>query len=277
VALGSDHGVTENAGADAYLRRRNPTMKIGVALVVSLLLTLVIDPVTPLLFLASTCLAGWLLGGVAPWTYARTLAPLAVMASGFVWTNALFATTSDGGRVLWTMGPVRATEAGLLFGLGIGLRGLAIGGVSLTMVLTTDPTDLVVSLIRHARLPFRIGYSLLAGLRFLPFFAQEYENVRLARRVRGQGQSGSWIVQVRRNSGYVVPLLSLAVRRAARIAVAMDSRGFSTARERTYYRQVPLGWRDGWFALAACIAAGLLMAASHSAGWLRLWDGRFSA
>ena len=273
----NDNGVTVNAGAGAYLWRRNPTVKVGVALAISLLLTLVIDPLTPLLFLAGTSLAGWLLGGVALRTYARALAPLALMASGFVWTNALFATTSDAGRVLWTWGPVRATEAGLLFGLGIGLRGLAIGGVSLTMVLTTDPTDLVVSLIRHARLPFRIGYSLLAGLRFLPFFAQEYENVRLARRVRGQGQGGSWLSRARRNAGYVVPLLSLAVRRAARIAVAMDSRGFSTARQRTYYRQVPLGWRDAWFALAVCVAAGALLIASHLAGWLRLWDGRFSA
>src|SRR5439155_536570 len=107
-------------------------------------------------------------------------------------------------------------------------RGLAIGMLSLAFVWTTDPTDLVVSLIAHARLPFRIGYPLLAGYRFLPFFADERAQVRLARRVRGVAPRGP-LGGVRDAGGELITLLAEATRRATRIAVAMDARAFAAA------------------------------------------------
>lgn len=267
----------------SFLYRRNPTLKFALVLVLSLLLVLVIDPMTPLLFLGCTLAAGTTLGRISLAAYVRALAPLALVALGFVFSNALFATVAgeggEGGEagVLWRWGPLRLTLPGLFFGLAIGLRGLAIGALSVTFVLTTDPTDLVVSLIRQAGVPFRIGYALLAGYRFLPFFAQEYEQVRLAQRVRGQTESGPPWVRARRRLGYVWPLASSAIRRAARVAVAMDSRGFAAAQRRTYYRNVPVGPRDALFAAAAVGIAVALLALSRAAGWLRLWDGRFSA
>ncbi|MDQ3702097.1 MAG: energy-coupling factor transporter transmembrane protein EcfT, partial [Chloroflexota bacterium] len=266
--------------ARSFLYRRNPTMKFALVLVLSLLLILVIDPITPLLFLGCTLAVGMALGRVSVAAYLRALAPLAIVALGFVFSNALFATVageSGEAGVLWRWGPLRLTLPGLIFGVAIGLRGLAIGALSVTFVLTTDPTDLVVSLIRQARVPFRIGYALLAGYRFLPFFAQEYEQVRLAQRVRGQTESGPPWVRLRRRLGYVWPLASSAIRRAARVAVAMDSRGFAAAQRRTYYRDVPVGWRDAVCAAVAVVIAVALLALSRAAGWLRLWDGRFAA
>jgi energy-coupling factor transport system permease protein len=261
------------------LRHRNPTVKAAVALVLSLLLVLVIDPVTPTLFLAGTLLAGVALGGVSPRTYARALAPLVLVGLGFVWSNAIFAVSPDPAGVLWQWGPLRVTAPGLRFGVAIALRGLAIGAISVTFILTTDPTDLVVSLIRHGRLPFRVGYALLAGYRFLPFFAEEYEQVRLAQRVRGLVEHGGPLPALQAHLRSVLPLLASAVRRATRVAVAMDSRGFAAAnaRTRTYYRHVPLDWRDAAFAAAALAAAAGLLWLSAAAGWLQLWDGRFAA
>lgn len=267
---------TLTSGAVPYLRRRNPTVKLGVALALSLLLTLVIDPLTPLLALLAILAAGLTLGGVPPRAYARVLAPLALVAIGFVWSNAVFAVGGERGGMSWQLGPVRVSAAGLLFGLAIGLRGFAIGALSLTFILTTDPTDLIVSLIRHGRLPYRIGYALLAGLRFLPFFAQEYEHVRLAQRVRGRIGGRTPVARLTEPFALLLPLLSGAIRRAARIAVAMDARGFSSASSRTYYRQVALRWADLAFAAVTLLAFGALLAAGAAAGWLRLWDGRFS-
>jgi energy-coupling factor transport system permease protein len=247
------------------LTRRDPTVKLAVVLVISLLLVLIIDPVTPFLFLGFA-MAVALVGGVRPVTIGRALVPLALLGIGFVWSNAVFAATQE--PPTWTIGPFHATEAGLRFGLAIALRGLAIGMLSLAFVWTTDPTDLVVSLIQHAHLPFRIGYPLLAGYRFLPFFADEYSQVRLARRVRGAVPRGP-LGRVREAAGELVTLLSDATRRATRIAIAMDARAFAAAEHRTYYRETGLTWGDAIFAAGAATATALLLAASAWLGTLR--------
>src|SRR5207253_7195353 len=182
-----------------------------------------------------------------------------------VWSNAVFAATQ--GPATWTIGPVHASEAGLRFGLAIAIRGIAIGMMSLAFVWTTDPTDLVVSLIQHARVPFRIGYPLLAGYRFLPFFADEYAQVRLARRVRGAVARGP-LGRAREAVGELVTLLSDATRRATRIAIAMDARGFAAARERTYWREAPLTLGDLVFVIVAIGFVAGLLAFSGAMGWL---------
>ncbi|HEV2126154.1 MAG TPA: energy-coupling factor transporter transmembrane component T [Chloroflexota bacterium] len=263
--------------AEPYLRRRNPTIKLAVALVLSIALTLVIDPVTPLLVLCLTLAAGLTLGRIRLGTYARALLPLVLVALGFVWSNAAFANVPAGSDTIAQFGPIRLTWPGLVFGLAIALRGLAIGALSVTFILSTDPTDLVVSLVRHGRLPFRIGYALMAGLRFLPFFTAEFEQIRLAQRVRGQVESNMLPARLKRRFSYLIPLLSSAVRRASRVAIAMDSRGFAAVQERTYYRVVPLTWRDLMFAAACLGAMAVILATGASGGWLRLWDGRFAA
>ncbi|MBI3521485.1 MAG: energy-coupling factor transporter transmembrane protein EcfT [Chloroflexi bacterium] len=252
-----------------YLLRRNPTAKLAVTIALSLLLVLVIDPYTPLLFIAFALLAGVALGGIGVRTYARAIVPLGIVALGFVWSNAAFATPAPGDTVPAAWGPVRISASGLLFGIGIALRGLAIGIVSVTFIRSTDPTDLVVSLVRDARVPYRIAYAMLAAYRFLPFVAQEYEQIRLAQRVRG-------LPRTRPLAG-IIALFSTALRRATRIAVAMDARGFASATRRTFYRDVPSVSSDVPFAIVSLLVALAVIALSAAAGWLRLWDGRFSA
>lgn len=261
----------------SYLARRNPTVKAALAFVLSLVLVLVLDPITPLLFLTLTLGAGLLAGRIPLGAYLRAFVPLVLVGLGFVWTNALFAVTAEG-DVTHVLGPFRISERGLAFGTAIALRGLAVGALSVTFVLTTDPTDLAVSLVRHARLPFRIVYALLAGYRFLPYFTAEYAQVRLAQRLRGGGPSSARR-RLTEPARLVLPLLALAIRRATRIGVAMDSRGFSaaTSETRTTYRQVPLTWRDALMALITATTAALLIAAGAAGGWLRFWDGRFAA
>ena len=255
--------------------RRDPAVKLGVALVLSLILVLVIDPVTPLLFIAAAWIAAVALGGVGAGTFARTLVPLAVVALGFVWTNAVFAVPAPDDTV-WQLGPFAASASGLRFGVGIGLRGLAIGAISLAAVRTSDPTQLVVSLIRNARLSYRVGYAVLAAYRFFPIVGEEYARIRLAQRVRGvrpRSLRGRLTAAV----GGIVPLFADATRRATRIAVAMDARGFASARERTYWRATPVTSADRVFVLVCFLVAALILGAGLAGGWLRLWNGRFSA
>ena len=255
--------------------RRDPTVKLAIALLFSLLLVFVIDPITPSLFFAGACIAAVALGGVPPATFARTLLPLVAVALGFVWSNAVFAVPAPDDTV-WRLGPFAASASGLRFGIGIGLRGLAIGAASLAAVRTSDPTRLVVSLIRNARLSYRIGYAMLAAYRFFPLIGEEYGRIRLAQRVRGV-RPASLRGRVAAAVRGVIPLFADATRRATRIAVAMDARGFAAARERTYWRSTPVTGADWVFALTCLLVAAAIIAAGASGGWLRLWNGRFSA
>jgi len=247
------------------LMQRDPTVKLAVVLAISLLLILIVDPVTPALFLA-LAIGVALAGGARPKTIARALVPLTVLGVGFVWSNAVFAATQ--GPATWTIGPFHASESGLRFGLAIAIRGIAIGILSLTFVWTTDPTDLVVSLIRHVRLPFRVGYPVLAAYRFLPFFTDEYAQVRLARRVRG-ARPRAPLERVREAVGELVTLLSDATRRATRIAIAMDARGFAAATERTYYREARLARGDALLVFGATVATTALLLLSAWMGALK--------
>jgi len=77
--------------------------------------------------------------------------------------------------------------------------------------------------------------------------------------------------------GGVLPLFADAARRATRIAVAMDARGFAAAGPRTYWREAPVVPADWAFALACLALAGAILAAGAAGGWLRFWNGRFSA
>lgn len=259
----------------AVVARRDPAVKLGVALALSLVLVLVIDPITPLLFIAAAWIAAVALGGVSAGAFARTLLPLAVVALGFVWTNAVFAVPAPDDTV-WRLGPFVASASGLRFGIGIGLRGLAIGAVSLAAIRTSDPTRLVVSLIRNARLPYRIGYAMLAAYRFFPIVGEEYERIRLAQRVRGV-RPRSVHSRLSAAIGGIVPLFADATRRATRIAVAMDARGFASAAERTYWRLTPVTAADRLFVLVCVLVGASILAAGLAGGWLRLWNGRFSA
>lgn len=168
------------------------------------------------------------------------------------------------------------SEAGLRFGVAIALRGLAIGAISVTFVLTTDPTRFAVSLVRNLRVPYRIAYPMLAAYRFLPFLTDEYAQIHLAQQVRGSAAT-TRLGALRARLREIVPLFAFAIRHATAVAIAMDARAFASAGRRTYWREARITASDAVFAGMALGFAFLLLWLSATMSWLRLWDGRFSA
>ena len=115
-------------------------------------------------------------------------------------------------------------DAGVVTGVGLGLRvvGLALPGVLL--VATTDPVRLADALTLHWRVPTRFAFGALAALRLVPLLVAEFESVRLARRARGV-EARTPVARARLLGGIVFTLLVGAVRRGSRLATAMDARG----------------------------------------------------
>src|SRR2546428_10261069 len=110
------HERSAHGSMNAPLARLDPAVKLAVVLGLSLLLVLVIDPVTPTLFLAVTMAVALAFGGVGPGLIARAPVPPGIVALGLVWTDPPFATTHE--PAPWTPGPPRASEAGLPFSRG---------------------------------------------------------------------------------------------------------------------------------------------------------------
>jgi energy-coupling factor transport system permease protein len=255
---------------DSFLHRLNPLTKFGVNLPMWIVLSLVTDPVTPLVFITLSVAALWLLGRISPLRQARLLWPFWTLALGMFVTFAFAEQPSRAGyQVIAEFGWLRITDEGLLVGVATSLRVLALFSLSLLFVMTTDPVEFIQSLIqlRHSPISYRFGYGVLAAYRFVPMLATEVEQVRAAHHVRGfapgWGPAGVW----ERSRAFAIPLLASAIRRADRVALAMDSRGFGAERERTYFHEQRFTARDALFAMASGV---VVVAAFYGLGSLGL-------
>jgi energy-coupling factor transport system permease protein len=229
----------------AVLARANPVAKLGAAAILMAVLFVASGPVTPALVLAGI-LASLPLTGLRVRVLLGRTWPLLIAALMVGVLNVLLAPATGAGPDLVT-------------GLALGLRllGIALSGV--VALATTDPTDLADSLQQQARLSPRLAVGVLAAVRMLPSLAIEWQLLGMARRARGVHAGWSPIAAVRLASGKLLALLVGAVRRATRLAMAMEARGFASATCRTIARPQRLRVAD-WtllFASAALAAAAL--------------------
>lgn len=221
----------------APLARAHPVAKLAGAVALFLALFLAIDPLTPAIILG-VCLATLPASGLGARALLTRAAPLAVAAGSIALFNALFAGGGIGG------------------GIAVGLRLVAIGLVGLLSLATIDPTDLADALIEQLHAPPRFAIGTLAALRLVPIFAREWETIGLARRARGIDER-SIPGRVRGVAERTLVLLVGAIRRATRLAMAMDARGFDSGVARTRARPRPLRSGDwGWIVAAVALAGG---------------------
>lgn len=243
------------------LAERNPTVKAGLLLAVSLATVVLLDPVT----LAALYLAGVAVTRFGAGVRGRALllaqVPFWSFALGVLAVNAL----SRPGTVLLDS-PVRVTQEGLVVGLGLALRGLVIGALTVAFLASTPPRALMVSLTQHARLSPRYAYALLAGHRMLAGLPRHWADVRAAQAVRAPlRRDGTPRTGVPSLGRAAFALLVHQVRASERVALALESRGLSD-RPRTLWRPVPLDHRDAVLAagvvvaVAAVVVAGVLVA-----------------
>ncbi len=262
---------------DSWLHRRNPTAKLAAHLVLSLLLTIVFDPLTPLVFLVLAFAVGRSLGRLPLRTMLKALAPFWLIAASLMISNALFANHPERTIVLWRGGPFIATVEGAMIGLSLAERSMTIAAFSVLLMMSTDPTGLVRSLVQQAHLPPRFAYPALAAYRFLPLLQTEWETIRLAHRLRGVGRRPGPVGWLRDQGRLAIPLLANAIRRSERVALAMDARGFAARRTRSHYRQIGFNAADGWLIAVAAMAGSSILLASAWLGFLRIWSGALSA
>ena len=229
-----------------FLHALNPIAKLAAPLPVMIALLFTRGVAIPLAFIALTLvllLVGARLSGRAVAALLVGL-PVGVLVLGFtfgVWVDPSRIDTASAAAsvVLVEVGGWQFTLAAYLVGLATALRIAALLVLSLIAGLTTTGTELVRALVQNLRVPYRLGYTALAALRFVPRFRHELEVIRAAHRVRGTDGGRGPVAAVRRTISYAIPLLASAIRHAERVALAMDARAFGahpTRTERTVSR-----------------------------------------
>lgn len=229
----------------SFIHGLNPMVKfLGIVLAV-ITLTLFDDPVATL-FVLLLALWGTLgLARIPPVAMLRSTLPFLGLAIGLAWINMAFSRHTDAPLVAW--GVIHISEASMRTGLTLGLRMLAIISLSYLFAATTNPRDMVLSMVQQARLPYRLAFGLFAGLRFLPLMSTEFETIRAAQRIRGLEEQPGWRGRLQTVTRLTIPLCASVIRRASHLGTAMESRGFGAYADRTYLAETRVTWRDGVF------------------------------
>jgi energy-coupling factor transport system permease protein len=237
----------------------NPVAQLSAIVVVTVVLLVSGDLVTPLVVLAAEVTLLPAAGLGRPGDLLRRTWPLLASAVGVVWVNVAFGSLE--GAAAWQSGAT----------WGVRVVALALPGVLL--VAATDPVRLADALTLHWRLSSRFAYGSLAALRLVPLLAAEWESIRLARRARGVDAGADPRAHARLLAGTAFALLVGAIRRATRLATAMDARGFDSGVPRSNARGSEFRARDGWFVVAAVAVSAAAVTASVLTG---AWHPVFS-
>lgn len=267
---------------DSVLHRRNPTVKLAVLLVVSVLVLGVVDPWTPLA-LWVLALGAVARAGRVPW---RLLLRAQLLFGPFALSVLAVSCVTRDGPVVAVLGPFQVTGPGLTIGLSLMLRTLLVGTLSVAFVLTTDGARLMTSLHQHLRLGARPTYAVLAGYRMLEQLPERWVTIRLAQAARepaphpdrpraGRLRPGGLPVSPRALARAAFTLLVVTLRQGERMAVAMETRGLG-AGPRTVHAPVALDARDAVLALVTLGTCGAVLAATAWLGVLVSWGGAFT-
>jgi energy-coupling factor transport system permease protein len=167
--------------------------------------------------------------------------------------------------VIWSFfyrGAHAPTHAGFLFGLSTAIRldtFLATG----LLFLTTTRVEEVAYALGRLGVPYTVGFTLTLAFRLVPVFFDAALTVVQAQRCRGLSfERGGLVARLRRFVPVIVPVLIGALRRADRMAMALELRGFNSGRPRTTYLRARAGWPD--------VVAGTL-AVGTTALYVGLW------
>jgi energy-coupling factor transport system permease protein len=225
---------------DSILHKLNPTIKLILIIMLMLVVTFIYEPYTPLLFCIVALIQIMVLGKIAFKPIIKMMLPLLLVLVAITLTSIISYNTASeiNPKIIINWWIFKISLNSIKFGLTIGIRTLCFLLYSLLFVLTTEPTDFIISLIIQLKLSPRVGFGTLAGYRFVPLLSAEYQNIYDAHRIRGLKERNNFIAKFGRFKRYAVPLIVIASRKAQRVAIAMDSKCFYAYHKRTYLRDL---------------------------------------
>ncbi|WP_418909787.1 energy-coupling factor transporter transmembrane component T family protein [Bacillus pinisoli] len=229
---------------ETWLYSINPTLKL-MGIVLLFIQVLTIHNINILLNLTLLiCLVFFLFNGFPLKKVALFLLPFLIV---FMSTASSMIFFGKGDTTWFKWGLIHITEESFFRGIHIGFRALVFAFLGLLFTLTTKPVLLFYSLMQQAKLKPKYAYSFLAGYRLIPIMFEEFKVIHQALKVRGINRKKGLASIPAKLKAYCIPMLSQSIRRAHRIGVAMEAKGFQSNGSRTFYYQVGFSTRDFYF------------------------------
>jgi energy-coupling factor transport system permease protein len=236
-----------------WLHRLNPFPKL-LLLVWGVLAPFVL-PVWAIPVLIVTYLAAGLSAGLGrPYLRAALVAPLVVVLP-IVLINGFFYPGRN--EVIFAIGPLALTVEGLVFGLPIAGRVLAAFCVTVAIVMSTRPDDLMETLVQRGTNP-RLAFVVLSAIQAIPRMLDKAGRILEAQQARGLPASGSPSARVRAVVPLLGPLIIGSLIDVRERSLALEARGFSSGATRTAYRVVETTPRDVMVTRVALVALATL-------------------
>ena len=240
---------TKPASPSWFVAKINPVSRFIGALILCIPMFFSLDAVSASTARGIEFVLLWI-GGVAPWTVCRKTWPVWIAAAGSFISVFLYGRTS--GEILWQGGWIVISEGSINLAIATAIRVAAIAVPGVILALGLDPTDLADGLVEILHFSPRFVYGGLAGLRMFTLLQEDWRALGLSQRSRGLGDGNA----IARALSQAFGLLVLSIRRATKLATAMEARGFGSGAPRSQARISRLKPID-WIFYVICLAVPL--------------------
>lgn len=230
---------------NTFVERVNPVTMMLLAVLLFPLVVLIHNPNIMLYMALMMLLALFIFSGIK---YHYLLIMLVIVLFLSVLSVAYMVLYGEGETTIFQWGIIHVTEESLMRGGHILMRGFVMSLFGSLIIFTTRITDVFYSLMQQLKLPPKFAYSFMAGIRMVPIIFDEYMTLRRTRKVRSALVPGKYTKGLKGFITLIVTLLAQSIRRAFRLGMAMESKGFTDG-PRTYYYETRLSLNDAVFVM----------------------------
>ena len=233
----SSSGFSANYEKDTWIHRMDPRVKLFFILSF-VFIPLLFTKFLYLVVITAIILPFWISAKID----IKSISALIIAILIFSFIAVIFATFYNYNHpeqiVIFSLGPLTATNIGLISGLVLGLRAAIPSFVVLILICTTDPAELSKAMMK-LKMPLTVAFMMLGALRMFPLITEEMANISTAQTIRGINKKG-----IRNNFKAfqlaALPLLINSLRRSRTMGLAIESKGFGNRKWNEYYQDFTL-------------------------------------
>lgn len=242
---------------DSFLHLLDARAKImSVSLV--LILALLTDSSLFYLTVLALLVGGLLVSGVALTTLMNNFKPILVLVLITLFYHVLFSAKETG--TLIEIYGFRVTTGALTMATFYSLRLILFIAVAFLITLTSSPSELadafakLLKPLQKVRVPVNdLALILFLAIRFIPVLYEEFTTIRNAQIIRGVSFSGSLLNRLKKTVYIIIPVFVAAIHRADELALAIQARGYGSARNRTFYSRSHFGRKEWLFVFSTTV------------------------